>query len=180
MTHVAGRPHDSEYAPYYATYISKVGGEDPLGALETQTPEIETFWRAVTPEQARYRYAADKWSVQEVIGHITDAERVFAFRALWFARHAAAPLPGFDENAWIPVAGFDDLSLAAVIDGWRSQRQATIALFRSFPRDAWERRGTANGKLMSVRALAFTIAGHERHHAAVLRERYGLQDFARL
>jgi len=180
MTIQAGRPVKGEFAPYYEGYIGKVSGEDPLAALESQTPDVETYWRGITAEQARHRYAADKWSVQEVIGHISDAERVFAFRALWFARGAASELPGFDENAWMPVAGFDALPLSQIIDGWRAQREATLALLRSLEPDAWTRRGTANGKVMSVRALAYTIAGHELHHIGVLRERYGIAGLAEL
>jgi hypothetical protein len=175
MTMVAaGRPQADEYAPYYEAYIAKVTGDDPVAALATQTPQIESLWSRVDVTRAKHRYAPGKWSVQEVIGHITDAERVFAFRALWFARADASALPGFDENTWMPVASFDAQPLSDVVHAWRAQRNATLTLLTSFTAEAWTRRGTANGKVMSVRALAFVIGGHEAHHAGVLRERYGL------
>ncbi len=172
---IAGRPASSEYAPYYETYVSKVSGGDPVAALAAQTPQVDALFARLDRTRAQHRYAPGKWSVQEVIGHITDAERVFGFRALWFARSDPSTLPGFDENAWVPAAGFDAQPIAQVVDAWRAQRGASLALLRSFGADAWPRRGTANGKVMSVRALAFVIAGHETHHVAVLKERYGIE-----
>ncbi|OGU01395.1 MAG: hypothetical protein A2085_06830 [Gemmatimonadetes bacterium GWC2_71_10] len=171
---VAGRPESGEYAPYYDTYIGKVAGSDPVAALAAQTPQVDALFARIDGTRARQRYGPGKWSVQEIIGHVTDAERVFGFRALWFARADPAALPGFDENVWVPAAGFDALPIAQVVEAWRAQRGATLALLRSFGADAWTRRGTASGKVMSVRALAFVIAGHEVHHVGVLRERYGV------
>lgn len=169
-----GRPQSSEYAPYYDTYIAKVEGDDPVAALEALTARTKRVLEAIPADKAGYRYAEGKWTVRDVIGHLVDAERVFAFRALWFARGDANPLPGFDENAWVPAARFDGVNLKDVIETWRAQRAATIAMLKTFGPEAWTRTGTANGKVMSVRALAFTIAGHEIHHVGVLSERYGV------
>lgn len=175
MNHVAaGRPEACEYAPYYQTYIDRVTGNDPMVALTTQTPLVEALLGRIDPATAKRRYAPDKWSVREVIGHVTDAERVFAFRALWFARRDPSPLPGFDENGWMPAAAYESMPIAQVVGAWRTQRAASLSLLGSFGADAWRLTGTANGKLISVRALAFVIAGHEAHHVAVLRERYGV------
>jgi len=171
---IPGRPDADEYAPYYHTYIEKVDGDHPVAALARQTLRAFAVYDAIDPGKAGYRYAPDKWSVQEVIGHVTDAERVFAFRALWFARGDTNPLPGFDENAWVPAASFGQVALADVVHALRTQREATLSMLRTFDAGAWTRRGTANGKVMSVRALAFVIAGHEAHHLGVLRERYGV------
>lgn len=170
----AGRPQANEYAPYYEAYIGKVQGNDPVAALETLTPNTRRVLESIPADKAGFRYADGKWTVRDVIGHMVDAERVFGFRALWFARGDANPLPGFDENAWVPAARFDAVSLTAVIEAWRTQRAATLAMLKTFGPDAWMRTGTANGKVMSVRALAFTIAGHELHHLGVLAGRYGV------
>ena len=175
MNHViAGRPEAGEYAPYYQAYIDRVSGNDPIAALTTQTPLVDALLNRIDPATARHRYAPEKWSVREVIGHVTDAERVFAFRALWFARRDPSALPGFDKNGWMPTAAFEALPIAQVVEAWRSQRAASLSLLRSFGAEAWPLTGIANGKVMSVRALAFVIAGHEAHHVAVLRERYGV------
>lgn len=171
---IPGRPAADEFAPYYATYIDKVPGDDPLAALEAQTAETAVALGRVDTAKAGHRYAPGKWSVREVIGHITDAERVFSYRVLRFARADQTDLPGFDENAWMPHARFDAAPLADLIRAWRVQRTATLVLLRSLDAAAWTRRGTANGKPVSVRALAWIIAGHERHHLGVLRERYGI------
>lgn len=174
ITSAPGRPQPSEYAPYYDTYISKVEGDDPVYALEAQTARTQRVFEAIPAAKADHRYAAGKWTVRDVIGHIADAERVFAFRALWFARADANPLPGFDENAWVPAAQLERVSLADVITAWRTQREATIAMLKTFAPDTWQRTGTANGKVISVRALAYTMVGHEVHHLGVLAERYGI------
>lgn len=170
-----GRPQAGEYPPYYDTYIAKVQGDDPVAAVEALTPRTRRLFESIPADKADYRYAEGKWTVRDVIGHIVDAERVFAFRALWFARGDTNPLPGFDENAWVPAARFEGVSLADIIESWRAQRAATIAMLKTFGPDTWPRTGTANGKVMSVRSLAFTIAGHEIHHVGVLGERYGVR-----
>jgi len=172
---VPGRPAADEYAPYYEAYVGKVAGEDPVAALAAQLSSTQGLLHGLDEAGAAHRYAPGKWSVKEVIAHITDTERVFGFRALWFAREDPSPLPGFDENRWMPAAEVDLQPLDLVRAAWHAQREATLALLRGLPRAAWIRRGTANGKVVSVRAIAFIMAGHETHHLGVLRERYGVR-----
>ncbi len=170
-----GRPEKDEYAPYYEQYVAEVRGEDPVAALRLLRNSTNEVFSRLDAGKAGFRYAPGKWTVQEVIGHITDAERVFAFRALWFARQKEGALPGFDENVWMPPAKFGALPLAKVIEAWRAQRLATISLFETLPSDAWQQRGSANNKVVTVRALAYIAAGHEVHHMGVLKERYGVE-----
>jgi len=166
------RPAPDEYAPYYGNYISQVPDGDVVAALAGQIDDFLSALRPLSDEQARYRYAPGKWSVKEIVTHLTDAERVFTYRALSFGRGATDSLPAFDENTWAPEAHADDVPLDELLDEFASLRGATVALFAHFPREAWQRRGIASGKGVSVRALAWITAGHERHHLKVLRERY--------
>jgi len=130
--------------------------------------------RGVSDKDALKRYAPGKWSVKEVAGHLADTERIMAYRALRIARGDETPLPGFDENAYVPPAKFDARPLVDLIGDLFTVRAATVALFRTFDADAWRRRGTASGKPISVRALGYMIPGHERHHVEILKTRYGL------
>jgi len=166
------RPAADEHSPYYGAYVALVPDGDVVATLAGQVEATLAAVRPLTEEQARFRYAAGKWSVKEVVGHLTDAERVFTYRALWFGRGAGDPLPSFDEDAWVPPAEFDAVPLDELLDGFASVRSATVALLSQFPRDAWRRRGIASGKPITVRALAWITAGHERHHLRVLQERY--------
>lgn len=168
------RPAADEYAPYYAGYIATVPDGDLRETLDRTFAEAMQWLRAVPEERGDHRYAPGKWSVKEVIGHVTDAERVFAHRLLRFARADETPLPGFDENAWVPAARFERRTLSALLDEWAAVRQATLALLRTLDEEELARRGTANGQPASVRALAWIIAGHALHHLRLLRERYGL------
>jgi len=170
----AARPGSDEYAGYYGRYIALVPETSGLHALEAQRAEMLVQLRAIPESQAGHRYAPGKWSVRQTLGHLTDTERVFAYRALWFARADTSPLPGFSDEPWVEQGGFDRLQLAALIDGLDLVRRSTVRLFRDLEDHAWLRRGEANGAPMSVRALAFVIAGHARHHMALLRDRYGL------
>jgi hypothetical protein len=172
--HPVPRPAADEHAPYYGRYIEQVPGADARAALAAQ---IEATLEALAPlDEARalHRYAPGKWSVKQVVGHLSDAERVFAYRALRIGRGDATPLPGFDENVYAASGGFDARPLAALLDELRVVRAGTLALFAGFEPAALERRGTANGTPVSVRALAWIVAGHERHHLGVLHERYGV------
>jgi uncharacterized damage-inducible protein DinB len=166
------RPASDEYAPFFAAYVSLVPDGDVLEALEQGREETKQLLGKLPETNATHRYAPGKWSIKGVVGHITDAERVFAYRALWFARGDAGPLPGWDENAWAQVSHFDAHTLKALLAAHDAQRDATLTLFRSLPAEAWTRRGTANNNPHSVRALAWIAAGHERHHLKILRERY--------
>jgi len=166
------RPAPDEFFEYYGKYIGKVPGEDALSALSSQIPETLGLLRPATEEQALHRYAPGKWSIKEVVGHLMDSERVFCYRALRFARADEKPLQGFDEKAWVPPGRFDARALKDLAAEFDAVRRATIALFSGLDADALARHGTANNNPITVRALAWIIAGHERHHVAILRERY--------
>ena len=169
------RPGADEYAAFYGGYIALVPAEaDVLGLLAEQCSATSAWLRNLSDEQAERRYAPGKWSVKEIVGHLSDVERIMAYRALRIARGDSTPLPGFDEKAYVPMARSDDLEVGDLVDEWVATRQATIAMLEHFPSDAWARRGTANGGPLSARALAFIIAGHERHHVETIHTRYGL------
>ncbi len=171
-TKLLGPPTPSEYDPHFGAYVALVPETDYLAALASQLDAGLRLLRSVPPGKADHRYAPGKWSVKEVVGHVTDAERVFAYRALAFARGERAPLPGFDENAWAREARFGRLPLEALVAEYESVRRSTMHLFAHLDPEAWTRIGTANGVAISVRALAYVIVGHDRHHAGVLAERY--------
>lgn len=168
----ATRPSPDEYAPYYGTYIRKVVDGDIVRTLKTQIAETVTYLRGIPESRERHRYAPDKWSVREVVGHVSDAERVFAYRALRFARGDTTALPGFDENEFVKGARLDDRTLPSIVAEFVAVRSATVALFDGLFPEEWARLGTASGKQMSVRGLAWVIAGHELHHLEVLKTRY--------
>ena len=166
------RPADHEYAPHYAGYIARVPDGDILAQMERQMEETSAFLGQLEEARGAHRYAAGKWSIKEVIGHLADGERVFAYRALRFARADATPLASFDENAWVPQSGCDRRTLRDLAAEFRAVRMATLALAHSLTDEAATRTGVASGKTVSVRALIYMIAGHELHHLAILRERY--------
>jgi hypothetical protein len=167
-----GRPQPSEAAPYYFAYIDQVPGEDAAGTLESQVDEALVFFSGITEEQSLDRYAPDKWSIRQVLNHVTDTERALAFRALWFARGFQDPLPSYDQNIAASGAEADRIRWAVHIEEFRRVRLATISLFENLPAEAWTRSGIASGNPFTVRALAYIIAGHLPHHTAILRERY--------
>lgn len=166
------KPKPGEFEPYYATYIDAVREGDLLRLLEEQAGEMADLLRAFGEIRGTYRYAPDKWSVKEVLGHITDTERVFAYRALRFARADATPVPGFEQDGYVVAAGFDRRTLADLAEEFAAVRKATIELFAGLDAPALMRAGVASGFPMTVRAAAWIIAGHEQHHARILRERY--------
>jgi uncharacterized damage-inducible protein DinB len=166
------RPADHEYAPHYAGYVARVPDGDIMTLLARQMEETSAFLAGLTEAQGNHRYAPGKWSIKEVVGHMADAERVFAYRALRFARGDATPLAPFDENAWVPEAGCDQRTLKDLTEEFRAVRHATIPLVRSLTDETAVRTGTASGRTVSVRALIYISLGHELHHLAVLRERY--------
>ncbi len=169
-----GEPQPGEYAPFFESYVARVRGKDIMTELEEQSEALRRLQAAVPEERERFRYGDGKWSIREVVGHCSDAERVFAYRAVAFARGEKAPLPGFDEKEFARASGHDDIALAELVDEFESVRAATLRLVRHLPPDAWRRSGVANGKPVTVRALAFIMAGHVAHHLALLRERYGV------
>ncbi len=169
------RPGPDEYAEYFGRYISRVPeGADLVSLLAEQRDSTAARLSAIPEARREFRYAPGKWSVKEIIGHLSDVERIMAYRALRIARGDVTPLPGFDENAYVPFAQCGDLGLGELVEEWVAVREASIALFRNLPAEAWGRRGTASEKPISVRALAFVIAGHERHHLETLEQRYGV------
>ncbi len=166
------RPAPSEYAPYAHAYVSLVPEGDLLAILATQNKETLALVRSLPEGKGAYRYGPGKWSIKELVGHVTDTERIFANRALRFGRSDATPLPGFEENDYVRNSSFGQHSLADLADGFESVRQSTVFLFKHMTAEASLRRGKANDVEVSVRALAYLIAGHELHHVNVLRTRY--------
>lgn len=165
------RPAPTEYAPSYGRYIDLVG-DDLFRALRETAEATRRLLEPLPESRGDFRYEPDKWSVKEVLGHVLDGERVFAYRALRFARQDETPLPGFDQDAWVPRGGFANRTLRSLLEEHRAVRAASLALFENLPEGAWDRSGTANDVSMSVRALAFVIAGHERYHQRILAEKY--------
>jgi uncharacterized damage-inducible protein DinB len=171
---VISRPEPDEYAPYFGRYIVEAGTADPLTTLREQLETTPALFASAGEARAGYRYAPGKWSIREVLGHLADTERIFSCRALRLARADATPLPAFDQNDFMAAADFDSRPLASLIGEWDAVRRASLALFESLGDEALRRRGTVSDGPMSARALAWIIAGHERHHLSVLRERYGV------
>jgi len=166
------RPSADEFAPYYGRYINLIGDTDVVELLATQINEtLETFG-ALQEERADFRYAPGKWTVKEMVGHMVDTERIMAYRALRFARNDQTPLPGFEQDDYVKFGGFENCRLADLLVEFSVVRDANLRMFRGFDSDAWMRSGEASGNKMSVRALAYVIAGHEQHHRNVLREKY--------
>ncbi len=160
-----GRPHDGEYLPYYAQYIRRVPDGDIIAILDRQIDETVALLSTFTAEQGQWRPAPGEWNAVEIVGHLADTERVFAYRALSFARNDPAPLPGMDPDGFMAGANFADRSLADVVAEFVAVRRASVAFVRSLDAAAWTRSGVADGNPISVRALAYIMAGHELHHA---------------
>ena len=168
------RPDRSEAADYYFTYIDQVPDGDICEILRAQSAGALNFFELISDEQSLHRYAAGKWSIREVLGHVNDTERVFVFRAFWFARGFETPLPSFDQNTAVATADSDARSWRSHVEEFRSVREATMTFFQSLPAEAWTRRGIASDNPFSVRALAYMTAGHVSHHLRILREQYGV------
>lgn len=166
------RPTETEYAPYYSGYISLVPDGDIVATLGTQMIETQNFFLAIPQTRETFRYAPEKWSFRQVLGHLIDAERVFGFRAFTFSRAEGAALPGFDESSYVAGGGYADTPLPQLVSEYEHLRRSNILMYRSLPAGAWMRHGIANEKEVSVRALAWITAGHERHHWSVLRSKY--------
>ena len=167
-----GRPQPNEAASYYSIYIDRVTSDDIVAALAAQLDETVAFLATISEAQSLQRYAPDKWSMRELLGHINDTERVFMYRALWFARGFQDQLPSFDQEISFAAADSDEVSWASHSEEFRAIRSATLAFFRNLPAAAWSRSGIASDSPVTVRALAYIVAGHVSHHVNVLRERY--------
>lgn len=175
MTTIAiPRPAATEYAPFFEAYVAKVPAGDVLATLARQMEETVALVGGLSDARAAYRYAPGKWSIKEVVGHLADSERIFIYRALCAARGERTELPGFDENAYVATAHFDRRTLADLVAELRTVRAATVSFFAGLSDDDLARALVANKKPYTVRAMAYIIAGHERHHQEGLAERYGL------
>lgn len=173
------RPQPNEAASYYQGYINRVTGDDVVAILENQLDETVAFLSAISAERSLHRYAPDKWSMRELLNHVNDSERVFLFRALWFARGFSEALPSFDQEVGVAGARADEFDWANHIEEFRATRLATLAFFHNLPAEnregseaTWDRTGIASGNPFTVRALAYILAGHLAHHMAILKERY--------
>lgn len=166
------RPTENDYAPYYKGYIQKIKGDDILNILLYQTKECQSVFNSFSVNKGNYKYAPGKWSVKEVIGHIMDTERVFAYRALCIARGEKQPLPGFEQDDYVKEGKFNKRSLDDIIYEFRLMREGNLLMFRNFDEEMLNRRGNASGFDVTVNALLFMIAGHAQHHMDILKERY--------
>jgi hypothetical protein len=166
------RPEKGEYAEYYERYVSLVEESDIVAALEKQQSELRDIFQAISEEKSHYAYAADKWTIKELIGHMTDGERIFAYRALRISRADETPIEGFEQDGYIENSNFNSTPLVELVEELLLSRRANLILFKNLSDEAWRRTGTASGNPVSVRALAFIMAGHVRHHLNILNERY--------
>jgi hypothetical protein len=168
----ATKPAPTEHAPEFSSYIALVPEGDIIQTLERQIEDSLSLFRSISSDKANFRYAPDKWSVKQLLGHLIDSERIFSYRALRFARNDQTPLPGYEQNDYVRYADFDSRNLGEMTEEFATVRRATIQLFRPLNETEWMRRGKANENEVSVRALAYITAGHELHHIEVLRTRY--------
>jgi hypothetical protein len=166
------RPGESEANPYLFTYIDKVTGDNPLATLETQLEEAMNLFGTISEQASLHRYQPEKWSIRELLNHVTDTERIFAYRLLWIARGLELPLPGFEQDIAVRGANADAIPWASHTEEFRSVRRATVTLYRNMPEEGWTRSGTASERHITARALAYIIPGHTAHHLAILREFY--------
>jgi hypothetical protein len=169
---ILSRPDADDYAPYYGRYIDLVPDGDLIKSLREQFNNTLAILRSISETQSLTRYAPGKWSIKEVIGHLTDTERIMGYRALRIGRVDTTPISGFEQDDYVRAANFDACPFADIVSDFQIVRNASVALFRSFDENAMGRRGTANNFSVTVRALAYIIAGHERHHLSVLQTRY--------
>lgn len=166
------RPEASECAPYFDNYVSLVPEGDLRAILAAQPSQLENLLAGLTEQQALHAYAPGKWSVKELIGHVIDSERVFAYRALWLARNGKAPLPGFEQDDFAASTPFNNRSLVNLLEEFAAVRKANMFLFSNLTEEAWQRHGVVNENEMSVRAAAYIVAGHAIYHMEILKSRY--------
>jgi hypothetical protein len=167
-------PASSEYPPFFAGYVGLVPEIDIVPVLAAQTALVEEVAASVGADRELYAYGPGKWTIRQVMGHLVDAERVFAYRALCFSRGEQQPLPGFNENAYVDHARFNDRRLAEMTGEFALMRQANVAMLGALDDAQWSNAGVSNGKSITVRAIAYVMAGHVRHHVNILAERYGV------
>jgi len=166
------KPKTGDYNPYYDRYISLLGDDDIIEVLEKQVKTTENFLKTFTEKQGNYSYADGKWTMKEVLGHVIDTERIMAFRALAFARNEKQSLPGFEQDDYVAESNFNKRTVVDMINEFRTLRESNINLFKSFNSEMLSRSGTASGSEVTVLALIYIIAGHEKHHMKILKEKY--------
>ncbi len=166
------RPEKSEYAEYYERYVSLVEESDIVATLEKQQAEMLEVFQAISEEKSHFAYGADKWTIKELIGHLTDGERIFAYRALRISRADETPIEGFEQDGYIENSNFNNTPFSELTTELLLVRQSNLIFFKYLQDDAWSRTGTASDNPVSVRALAYIMAGHIRHHLNILNERY--------
>ncbi len=166
------RPDPKEYSEYYHNYVQQVPKGNILDILDKQADLLGRFFAEISEEKSLYRYEPDKWSIREVVGHLLDVERIFSCRAFRFSRGDKTDLPGFDENAYVPNGNYDTHDISELVEEFYLLRKATVSMFRGFDRKMWDLKGKANGASMSVRAVAWILAGHLIHHMKVIQSRY--------
>lgn len=166
------RPEAGEFAEYYGKYIAKVPGTDVPGILESERAQMSQLFAGRGEHDGNFRYAPGKWTIKEILGHVTDAERIFTYRALRIGRGDETPLSSFEQDDYVQNGGFAGRTLADLVEEFDAVRGASISLFRSFDDAAWGRRGVASQKQVTVRALGFITAGHQIHHRMILEESY--------
>ncbi|HVX41326.1 MAG TPA: DinB family protein [Gemmatimonadaceae bacterium] len=171
-TQLMERPAADEHAPYYERYVAKVPSGDLISLLREQVMDTTALLRGVSAERANYAYAPGKWSIKEVVGHMADTERVMAYRALRISRGDTTPLASFDENLFVANSNFASRTLDDLLEEFQVVRASTVHMARQLDERMLALRGTASANPVTVRALLYIIAGHERHHTALLRERY--------
>ena len=169
---MTGRPEIGEYATYYEKYVRLVPDGDIAETLARQFDDSLRVYRDISSEQSGFSYAPGKWTIRQLLGHVSDAERVFQYRAVAFARGETKPLPGFDQDIWMQGVDFDARNWDSLVDELSLVRASTVALFRSLGDAALSRRGVASDNPVSVRALGYITAGHERHHLSILQTSY--------
>jgi hypothetical protein len=165
-------PTKDEAAAYYFTYINRIAEDDIVGVMERQLGEATSLFSTISEDKSLHRYAPEKWSIRQSLNHVSDTERAFAFRALWFGRGFSEPLASFDQNVGVGGARADGFAWARHVEEFGDVRRASLALFRNMPAEGWKRSGVASGSVVTVNALAYIVAGHCEHHLAILRERY--------
>jgi len=171
-------PYPKEYAEFYSGYVKLAESlvvtsrGDIMKALQTQSEDFQSFLRSMSPESGGYAYAPDKWSITQLVGHINDAERIFAYRLLCIARGEAKSLPGFEQDDYVKNGRFNSLPLATWVDDFVVARQSTLSMLRTLPKEGWEQIGIANDKPISVKALAYILAGHVQYHFNILKSKY--------
>jgi hypothetical protein len=172
MEEMINRPEKDEYAPYYLPYVNAVPEGDIISILTKQLEDTKLLLKEVTEEQGKFHYAPGKWSIKEVVGHMTDTERIMAYRLMSIARGETVSLPGFDESLYVANSSFNDQAFEQLLEHFSVVRDSTLVLLQSLNEDAWLRKGLANNTGVTVRGIAYIIAGHAMHHCKIIKERY--------